>query len=116
MYPAAALKRWGQSFTLYKGRQFRAARVLRVAALIEAGLPVTLQIADREAVEASDDGLDALVASVVAQAIELGLTDDCPAEGAAACRSEGWIRVPTAGSSMRDLMSSAPAPRMADLT
>lgn len=104
VYPAAALKRWGQSFTLYKGRQWREARLALVAALIEAGLPVALTSAQRAALQANDDALDALIASLVARAVALGLTDDCPLEAREACRNEGWIRVPMAGTWLRDLI------------
>lgn len=103
VYPAAALKRWRQSFTLYKGRQWREARLALVAALIEAGLPVALTLAQRAALEASDDALDALIASLVARTVVLGLTDECPPDAAEVCRSEGWIRVPAAGTSLREL-------------
>jgi hypothetical protein len=104
VYPAAALKRWGQSFTLYKGRQWREARLALVGALIEAGLPVALTSVQRAELEANDDALDALIASLVARAVVLGLTDDCPPEAREACRIEGWIRVPEAGTSLRDLI------------
>lgn len=103
VYPAAALKRWGQEFTLYKGRRWREARLALVAALIEAGLPVALTSAQRAALEANDDALDALIASLVARAVGLALTDDCPPEATESCRSEGWIRVPAASTSLRDL-------------
>lgn len=109
VYPAAALKRWGQSFTLYKGRQRREARLALVAALIGAGLPVRLTPGQRVALEANDDALDALIASLVARAIFLGLTEDCPPEAREFCRSEGWIRVPAAGSSLRDLVEQSEA-------
>ena len=103
VYPAAALKRWGQSFTLYKGRKWHEARLALVAALIQAGLPVALPSAQRAAVEANDDALDALIASLVARAVALGLTDYCPPEALERCRTEGWIRVPAAGTSLRGL-------------
>jgi len=103
VYPAAALKRWGHSFTLYKGRKWHEARLALVAALIQAGLPVALPSAHRPVLEASDDALDALIASLVARAVALGLTDDCPTEAREHCQSEGWIRVPTAGTSLRGL-------------
>ncbi len=106
VYPAAALKRWGQSFTLYKGRQWREARLALVAAVIEAGLPVALTPTQRAALEANDDALDALIASLVARAVALGLTDDCPLEARESCRSEGWIRVPAAATSLRDLIGA----------
>jgi len=111
VYPAAALKRWGQSFTLYKGRQWREARLALVAALIEAGLPVALTSAQRATLEASDDALDALIASLVARAVGLGLTDACPPEARESCRNEGWIRVPAAGTSLRDLIEIRPGRR-----
>lgn len=104
VYPAAALKRWGQSWTLYKGRRWREARVALVAALERAGVPIRLTPADRELLEASDDALDALIASLVARAVTRGLTDDAPPDGAESCRDEGWIRVPLAGSRLSDLL------------
>lgn len=103
VYPAAALKRWGQSWSLYKGKRYREARVALVAALEEAGLPVQLTAPDRGVLAASDDALDALVASLVARAIAISLTDDCPADAAELARQEGWIRVPAVGTSLRDL-------------
>lgn len=106
VYPAAALKRWGQSFALYKGRQWREARLALVATLIAAGLPVALTPTQRAALEANDDALDALVASLVARAVAMGLTDNCPPEAREFCRSEGWIRVPAAATSLRDLIGA----------
>lgn len=103
VYPAAALKRWGQSWILYKGRRWREARAALIAALERAGMPIHLSPADRDLLEASDDALDSLVAALVARAVGFGLTDDCPPDGLQMAQAEGWIRVPTAGASVRDL-------------
>jgi predicted nuclease with RNAse H fold len=103
VYPAAALKRWGQSWSLYKGKRYREARVALIAALEEAGLPVQLKVSDREQLAASDDALDALLASLIARATATGLTDDCPPDAVEVAREEGWIRVPAIGTSLRDL-------------
>lgn len=109
VYPAAALKRWKQSWSLYKGKRYGEARVALIAALEKAGLPVQLAAPDRELLAASDDALDALVASLVARAIVTGLTDNCPPDAAEVARQEGWIRVPAVGTSLRDLERSSQA-------
>lgn len=110
VYPAAALRRWGLSYQLYKGRQFTEARRLLIDALVGAGLPIRLSGESRRVLEASDDAFDALVASLVARAIGQSLTDDAPAHLQEAGAAEGWIRVPRQGVSLGALSRGWPGP------
>jgi len=103
VYPAAALKRWGLSYRLYKGRALAVDRSALIDSLVQAGLPVALQAETRRVIEASDDALDGLLCSLVARAVAIGLTDDAPEALLAVTATEGWIRVPRAGSSLRSL-------------
>ncbi|MGH2351838.1 MAG: DUF429 domain-containing protein [Chloroflexota bacterium] len=100
VYPAAALKCWGQAFQQYKGTIWRAARERLIEALCAAGLPVVLDASDRLRLAASDDALDSLLCAVLARAIQLGLTEDAPVSARERVRREGWIRLPLAGSTI----------------
>jgi hypothetical protein len=100
VYPAAALRRWGFSYQLYKGKTNADARALLIEQLIGAGLPVAVTEPVRSQLAESDDALDALIASLVGRAVALGLADGCPDELAQAARDEGWIRVPRAGTTL----------------
>ena len=103
VYPAAALSGWSVPYRVYKGAKGLEARALLVRALVTAGLPVELNPADRMWIEASDDGLDAMIASLVARAVLKGLTDDVPADLSQEAAAEGWIRFPSAGVRLPDL-------------
>jgi predicted nuclease with RNAse H fold len=94
VYPAAALKAWGLPHKGYK----RAAGAPRRRQLVEQ-LSRTLgrgfTDAAREACVASDHGLDALVAAIVARAVATGKTRAPARDQVAPARTEGWIHVPT---------------------
>lgn len=109
VYPAVALLRWGLPHRLYKGRSHQVARTDLVGSIVARGLPVTLAHAHRRALEASDDALDSLVCSLVARAVAIGLTDDAPPALRDAAAAEGWIRIPSSGSSLRMLSQDYPA-------
>lgn len=95
VYPAAALRRWGLSHRRYKGRQLASARKVLIDALVTTGLPVQMSDEARVVVESSDDALDALLCSLIARAVSLGLTDDVPDSLRRSSLAEGWIRVPS---------------------
>lgn len=107
VYPAAALSRWDMSYQLYKGKPYVEARRRLIAALVSAGLPVRLSAEHSGVVEASDDALDALICSLVARAVGLGLTDDAPESLLEAAAGEGWIRVPKEGITLASLANPA---------
>ncbi len=99
VYPAAALVVWG----------FEPAGYKRVAGLQKRkGLIAALEVATRDWLEISDqalamckksdDCLDALVASLVARAAAVGLTQAPPSDRLAQVQREGWIHLPSVGS------------------
>jgi predicted nuclease with RNAse H fold len=95
-YPAPALSGWGLSAIGYKSK-VGVARLPELLAQLDerlGGLEMTPQ--QREAAESDHNCFDALVASLVARAASLGLTQppESPEERDRAA-SEGWIHVPT---------------------
>jgi hypothetical protein len=108
VYPAAALVRWGFKHQLYKGAPFAAGRKDLIASIVAGGLPIVLGDGDHHLLEASDDALDSLLCSLVARAVAVGLTDDAPASLHDAAATEGWIRIPVPGSSIRMLLHDYP--------
>src|SRR5581483_6528002 len=88
-YPASALSSWGLAATGYKSR-VGAVRLPQLLARLEDGR------GDREAIGSDHNRFDALVASLVARAAGLGLTQlpQSPEQEDRAAR-EGWIHVPT---------------------
>lgn len=108
VYPAAALVRWGFKHQLYKGKAFTPARQDLIRSILAGGLPMHFADRDHRLLEASDDAVDSLLASLVARAVALGLTDDAPVELRSAAAAEGWIRVPSSGSSLRMLAQDYP--------
>jgi predicted nuclease with RNAse H fold len=95
-YPSPALSGWGLSAVGYKSR-VGAARLPELLGLLEdalGGLEMTPQ--QREAAGSDHNCFDALVASLVARAAALGLTQppESEEESDRAAR-EGWIHVPT---------------------
>ena len=102
-YPAAALRCWGISYRLYKGKAVHAARVVLLDELITAGLPIPLGINVRPLMEASDDVLDAVVCSLIARCTAVGQAVDAPTEMADLAASEGWIRLPRRGTTLASL-------------
>lgn len=109
VYPTAALVRWGFKHQLYKGQAFSSAREELIRSIVDGGLPIHLADQDHRLLEASDDALDSLLASLVSRAVALGLTDDAPDSLRIAAAAEGWIRVPSSGSSLRMLAQDYPA-------
>ena len=99
-YPAAALRGWGVSYQLYKGKELASARVAIVNELTAAGLPIALEGRVLRLITGSDDALDSVICSLVARAAAQGLTVDVPAELASQAHDEGWIRLPSKGSSL----------------
>ncbi|MGH2725103.1 MAG: DUF429 domain-containing protein [Actinomycetota bacterium] len=94
-YPAAALKLWGLSYRLYKGREKAAERDALVGSLVVTAPWLDLARAE-SACRMSDDALDAVVSGVVALGAKLGVTQPptAPADVRLAAR-EGWIHLPT---------------------
>jgi predicted nuclease with RNAse H fold len=104
-YPAPALGGWGMSATGYKSKA-GVARLPELLARLEEGLgELQMSVQQREAAESDHNCFDALIASLVARAAALGLTQ--PPESAEerdrAVR-EGWIHVPT--NPLPDLLES----------
>jgi predicted nuclease with RNAse H fold len=95
-YPAPALTGWGLSATGYKSK-VGVARLPELLSRLEEGLgKLEMTQQEREAAESDHNCFDALVASLVARAAALGLTQ--PPESAEErdrAASEGWIHVPT---------------------
>jgi len=97
VYPAAALRRWGLPFRLYKGKKNalpRQALVDELMAPAFAGRWLVLgEFEDK--CRASDDALDAVVAALVARASATdGLVDPIPDGQRGAELREGWIALP----------------------
>ena len=98
VYPAASLKIWGLLARGYKGRG--GAETQRLAVVLDALQQAApwLDLAGHEdRLAASDDLFDALIASLTARAVALGLTLRPDAGHAAAALTEGWIHLPTGG-------------------
>ncbi|KIS29265.1 hypothetical protein TV39_00435 [Arthrobacter sp. SPG23] len=96
VYPAASLKLWGIHARGYKGRGIPEAErlALIVDSLVQAAPWLDLA-GYRDALVASDDMFDAVIASLTARAAGLGQTFAPPEDHAAAALSEGWIHVPS---------------------
>ena len=95
-YPAPALTSWGISAVGYKSR-VGVARLPELLARLEDGIGgIELGVKERQAAESDHNCLDALVASLVARAAALGLTQlpESEEELDRAGR-EGWIHVPS---------------------
>lgn len=90
-YPGGTLAVWGLPATGYKGTDGAARRREIVAALA----PVIGLDGHRDAVEASDDDLDAVLTAVVAGLGRARHTTRPPAEHRRIAAIEGWIHVPT---------------------
>lgn len=104
VYPAAALRSWSLSPALwsddpggYKGRDsgaaVRRARLARDLVRAVDGC-VVVDHTTREALERSDDELDAFVCALIARAIEVGRTQPIPEDVHTRARQEGWIHLP----------------------
>lgn len=105
VYPAAALLLWGLERAGYKTGQRsdhrEAAEAAReqLLASIETQAPwLAWEPGARETCVESDDALDAVLASLIARAAALGLTEPPPTEHLEFARGEGWIHLPAKGS------------------
>lgn len=95
VYPAPALSSWGLSATGYKSR-VGAARLPELFSKLEQALGgLEIGIGHREAIGIDHNRFDALVASLVARAAALGLTQPPAPELAERASREGWIHLPT---------------------
>jgi predicted nuclease with RNAse H fold len=99
VYPAAALVRW-----LFPTDPYKAARGLenlgRLTSEVRERLP-SLRFASEESeqrFERNDDAFDAVIATLVARAAAIGLTDGPPEDQREIAKREGWIHLPRAGS------------------
>jgi predicted nuclease with RNAse H fold len=95
-YPSPALTSWGLSATGYKSR-VGATRLPALLSQLEEGLGgLEMTVQQREAAGSDHNSFDALVASLVARAAALGLTQP-PEPGNESERAvrEGWIHLPT---------------------
>lgn len=104
VYPAASLVRWGFSHRGYKGTKGNGRRSELVDELLSAA--PWLDLGSYEGLcRASDDALDAVLASMTARAASLGLVEPIPTESQAAAEVEGWIALPLIGSRLADLVA-----------
>jgi predicted nuclease with RNAse H fold len=98
VYPAAALRVWQFDPTRYKGKENREARCKLLAAIQSRTAP-WLQLSEdaHGRCEESDDGLDALIAALVARAATVGQSEPIPDYLSAVAKREGWIALPKPG-------------------
>jgi|JI9StandDraft_1071089.scaffolds.fasta_scaffold06096_8 predicted nuclease with RNAse H fold len=102
VYPAASLVRWGFSHKGYKGSKAKIRRSQLVDELLLAAPWLDLGAHEGHC-RASDDALDAVLASLTARAAALGLTEPIPAGDQRAAEIEGWIALPAEGSRLAEL-------------
>ncbi|MFF1383985.1 DUF429 domain-containing protein [Arthrobacter sp. NPDC058288] len=96
VYPAASLKLWGIHARGYKGRGTpEAERLALILDSLTAAAPWLDLAGHRDALAASDDMFDAVIAALTARAVSLGQTLMPPGGNAAAALSEGWIHLPS---------------------
>jgi hypothetical protein len=99
VYPAAALVVWGFEPAGYKrGAGLQKRKSLLAALQVATGDWLEISRQARGMCETSDDCLDALVASLVARAAAVGLTQLPPRDRVDQVQREGWIHLPSAGS------------------
>jgi predicted nuclease with RNAse H fold len=124
VYPAAALRHWGLPFEGYKSATKPAAAAEKrreILAGLRTGLGAAWKPTRIEMARLVDehDLLDALVAALVARAVELGQATRAEGrENQLLARTEGWIRVPTCSISelvdeqgaSRQLRGAGPSP------
>jgi len=96
VYPAASLVRWGFNHKGYKGNDGRTRRSQLVDELMSEAAWLDLG-GHEESCRASDDALDAVLASMTARAAAVGLTEVIPPEALPAAVTEGWIALPRMG-------------------
>lgn len=96
VYPAASLKLWGIHARGYKGRGAPEAEKLSSAlADLTVKAPWLDLAGHRDALAASDDMFDAVIASLTARAVSRGRTLRPGPGHAPAALSEGWIHLPS---------------------
>ncbi len=97
VYPAVALRRWGQISSGYKGRAGRATVLPNLFRKLLVACP-ELHVPEpfARACAANDHAFDALICALVARAAAIGATDGPRAEDQGHARIEGWIAVPAA--------------------
>ncbi len=95
-YPAPALKGWGIAATGYKSR-VGVTRIPELLSRVEEGLGgIEMTPQERELAGADHNCFDALIASLIARAAAMGLTQGPESEeDADRAVREGWIHVPT---------------------
>ncbi|HMM95104.1 DUF429 domain-containing protein [Phycicoccus sp.] len=104
VYPAASLVRWGFSHKGYKGTKAKIRRSELVDELLIAA--PWLDLGSYESLcRATDDALDAVLASLTARAAAIGLTDPIPVEDQRAAEIEGWIALPANGTHLAHLLA-----------
>ena len=98
VYPAASLKLWGLNARGYKGRGSSEAerRAALLGALREQAPWLDLE-GYGDQLAGSDDMFDAVIASLTARAVALGLTERPGEAHVEAARTEGWIHLPSCG-------------------
>lgn len=98
VYPAASLKVWGLPARGYKGRGTpETQRLGMIVDQLRHAAPWLDFGGFEDRLAASDDLLDAVIASLSARAVATGRTLRPPEASAAAALTEGWIHVPSGG-------------------
>ena len=96
VYPAASLKVWGMMARGYKGKTApETERRGVILAQLSAAAPWLDLSGHEDRLAASDDLLDAVIASLTARAVSLKETLGPPESHTAAALTEGWIHVPS---------------------
>ena len=103
VYPAAALKRWGLPCRKYKGQNGQGVREDLVTQLVARAPWLELDAENLDFLKASDDAVDALVASLNARAAWLGLTLRPKDDERREATREGWIAIPLEKDSLERL-------------
>jgi hypothetical protein len=99
VYPAAALKVWGQEPTGYKGKKGAGKRAVLVDWLSTATAPwLTAAEGVWRLCSDGDDALDAVLASLVARGAAVRQCSPIPVQLRSAANREGWIALPLPGS------------------
>jgi hypothetical protein len=94
VYPAAALRAWGLTSSGYKGKPNASVCEVLASELAQRCGALTSVVAECLR-GCDDDGLDAVVAAIVAKAVLTGDTSRPVGVDLAAARREGWIHIPT---------------------
>ncbi len=96
VYPVLALKRWGLPSRGYKGADGAVIRSTLVGTVQRACPALRIGASEMALCRRSDHAFDALVASLVARAAFLQLTEPPTSKQVEAARAEGWIVIPRA--------------------